>query len=183
MDNELRNITGFMQVFDQPILNIKEKISADRAELRLDLILEELHELAVALGKEQHLKLKMLHLINQDNIQSIPDKVSQLDALVDLVYVVKGTINECGLAEVYEDAFHEVHISNMSKIVKDLGKEIQILHNNKVDFEVKNKLGNVILCRADNGKVIKPSTYYKPNLLKIFELAKSKRNAQKSMDF
>lgn len=182
MDNELRNISGFMQLFNQPILSLEQQISADRAELRLDLILEELHELALALNKEQHLKVKMLEIINKESIVAVPDKVAQLDALADLIYVVKGTINECGLQDVYEDAFNEVHSSNMSKTVKDLGTEIQILHNKKIEFEVKTSLGKTILYRADNGKVIKPSTYTKPDLHKIFKGAMLKRTSQKSMD-
>lgn len=62
------------------------------------------------------------------------------DAIVDMMYILYGIILSHGLSEVVFDMFEEVHKSNMSK-----------LENGKV------------LRRAD-GKIMKGSEYFKPNL-------------------
>ena len=69
------------------------------------------------------------------------DLVAILDAIIDIQYLLIGTAYKHGVtAEMMEDAYMEVHRSNMTK-----------LHNGKV---IKNS----------NGKVIKPSTFSPPNL-------------------
>lgn len=72
------------------------------------------------------------------------DLVEVLDAIIDMQYLIIGCAYKHGLtAEMMEDAYMEVHRSNMSK-----------LHNGKV---VKNA----------NGKVVKPKTFSPPNLKKF----------------
>ena len=63
-----------------------------------------------------------------------------MNAVVDMMYILYGIILSHGLSEVIFDMFEEVHKSNMSK-----------LENGKV------------LRRAD-GKIMKGSEYFKPNL-------------------
>jgi len=65
------------------------------------------------------------------------------DALGDMLYVLVGTIIEHGLADKIEAVFDEIHRSNMTKVVD----------------------GKVI--RRDDGKILKPEGYEKPNLQKI----------------
>jgi len=73
------------------------------------------------------------------------DLVEVADAIVDMMYVLYGFITQHGLSEVFYDLFEEVHKSNMSKLER--GKP---------------------LFRTD-GKVIKGSEYFKPNLKKILD--------------
>ena len=68
------------------------------------------------------------------------DMVEIADAIVDMMYILYGIILRHGLSEVVFDMFEEVHKSNMSK-----------LENGKV------------LKRTD-GKIMKGSEYFKPNL-------------------
>lgn len=68
------------------------------------------------------------------------DMVEIADAVVDMMYILYGIILRHGLSEVVFDMFEEVHKSNMSK-----------LENGKV------------LKRTD-GKIMKGSEYFKPNL-------------------
>ena len=63
-----------------------------------------------------------------------------LDALCDMQYILIGTVLELGLQEVFEDAFAEVHRSNMTKL-DDNGQPIY---------------------RKD-GKIHKSELYQKPN--------------------
>lgn len=69
--------------------------------------------------------------------------VEVADAIVDMMYVLYGFITQHGLSDVFYDLFEEVHKSNMSKLER--GKP---------------------LFRSD-GKVIKGSEYFKPNLKDI----------------
>lgn len=71
------------------------------------------------------------------------DIVEISDAIVDLLYVLNGMIVAHGLQDVIEDMYDEVHKSNMSK-----------LENGKP------------LYRHD-GKVLKGSEYFEPNLIQF----------------
>lgn len=73
------------------------------------------------------------------------DGVAQLDALADLAYVLFGSVVSNGFTHVFEEAFREVHRSNMSKFVD--GKFL----------------------RDEGGKVLKPDTYTPPDLEKVLE--------------
>ena len=69
------------------------------------------------------------------------DLVGILDAIIDVQYLLIGTAYKHGVtSEMLEDAYMEVHRSNMTK-----------LHNGKV-------------VKDSNGKVIKPDTFSPPNL-------------------
>lgn len=71
------------------------------------------------------------------------DLVEVSDSVVDMMYVLYGIIISHGLSDVIFDMFEEVHKSNMSK-----------LENGRV-------------LRRSDGKVMKGSEYFKPNLKKF----------------
>ncbi len=89
--------------------------------LRLHLLQEELAELAEAMLED--------------------DLVGCLDALCDLQYVLSGAVLSLGLQDVFDEAFAEVHRSNMSKLDED-GRPI----------------------KNEAGRVVKSSRYSKPIL-------------------
>jgi len=68
------------------------------------------------------------------------DKVEVLDAQVDILYILLGSVLHHGMDKVFEKAFNEVHASNMSKLQ---------------DGEV---------LKREDGKVLKGDKYFKPNL-------------------
>jgi hypothetical protein len=76
---------------------------------------------------------------------AMKDIVAVADALADLKYVVEGTAVSCGLD--LEPIFNEVHASNMTKF----GPNGEVL-------------------RREDGKIMKPETYRRPNLGPIIEL-------------
>ena len=91
----------FMYSFGQETLSRPTLPHVDLAELRLDLIQEEVDELATA-------------FINQDIVEIA-------DALTDILYVTYGAGHAFGLD--LDECFEEVHQSNMSKLGID-GKPI-----------------------------------------------------------
>lgn len=141
---ELSKVRDFMLAYDQTVrsqpvdsLPIHEKF------LRLNLILEEVRELAAAMG----VGFTVSPLTSNDK-QSI-DAVASLDALTDILYVVFGTYHTLGLGKCAKHAFDEVHESNMSKLGDD-------------NRPMKN----------DSGKVMKGPNYYPPDLVTIVEAAR-----------
>jgi predicted HAD superfamily Cof-like phosphohydrolase len=97
----------------------------------------------VALHKDR-MRLRYDLLDEENSEYLLSDSHEQLaDALGDMLYVLVGTIVEHGLADKIEAVFDEIHRSNMTKVV-----------NGKVK-------------KRDDGKILKPSSYQKPNLENI----------------
>jgi len=96
-------------------------------DLRINLLEEEVQELKEALENN--------------------DIVEVLDALTDIQYVLDGAYLSFGLQGLKEEAFAEVHRSNMSKLDDD---------------------GNPIY-RESDGKVMKGSNYFAPDLKQFFD--------------
>ncbi len=91
------------------------------------------------------------------------DKVKILDALTDLQYFLDGTYLLCGMENLKDKAFIEVHRSNMTKFFK---------------------AGDRLKCITDDaGKIIKPLTYDPPNLKQFIEeeFHESKQNVPTDM--
>lgn len=68
------------------------------------------------------------------------DKPNTLKELVDVLYILMGCVLNHGMQDVFEDAFNEVHASNMSK-----------LQDEKV-------------LKRDDGKVLKGDDYFKADM-------------------
>lgn len=89
MDKELQEIRDFQERFD-----LKEPATWSLLAQRYEFLGEELHELSEAIDQR--------------------DPVAVFDALLDLVYVAKGTALLLGLP--WEAGWAEVHRSNMDKV-------------------------------------------------------------------
>lgn len=92
----------------------------------------------------------MFHLLNEElleyrNAVQSNDLIEIADALGDIQYLLNGTVNQFGLHNHFDKIQEEIHRSNMTKLVD--GK----LH------------------MREDGKVLKPSTYEKPDLTFIKE--------------
>ena len=99
--NNFNKVWEFMYSFGQETLSKPTLPSDDLADLRLDLIQEEVDELEDALDKK--------------------DIVEIADALTDILYVTYGAGHAFGIP--LNECFEEVHRSNMSKLGID-GKPI-----------------------------------------------------------
>ena len=91
----------------------------DGAATQMENLSKVLHHAAVICNGDP--KLLRLQLIQEELAELARgmcngDPVECLDALVDLRYVCDGGVLILGLQDVFEEAFDEVHRSNMSKL-------------------------------------------------------------------
>jgi predicted HAD superfamily Cof-like phosphohydrolase len=125
MNPIVASLLEFNQAFEIPKLEHPGLSDSDLIELRIKLLTEEVQEYADA--------------------ARAGDMVEILDALADIGYILAGTIINHGMQDIYDDAFAEVHRSNMAKLV---------------DGKVH---------RRDDGKVMKPEGWQPPNLSQFLE--------------
>lgn len=104
------NVIGGQHIDNEPLL-VNEK----SYKLSLELLQEELDELKEAFENK--------------------DIVAQLDAMIDIYYVLLGVVGKSGLTSEFIDGFLEVHKNNMTKFP------------------------NGICTKNKNGKIIKPDCY------------------------
>lgn len=120
MNPIIASLLEFNNAFEIPKLETPEIGSKELIELRIKLLQEEVAEYAEAARGG--------------------DLVEVLDALADIAYILAGTVINHGMQHVFDDAFAEVHRSNMAKLVD----------------------GKVL--RREDGKVMKPENWQPPNL-------------------
>lgn len=125
MNHLITSLLEFNQAFEIPKLNSPAIGEDELIELRIKLLEEEVAEYAEAARSG--------------------DLVEVLDALADIGYILAGTIINHGMQEIYDEAFREVHRSNMAKLVD----------------------GKVL--RREDGKVMKPSDWQPPELAQFLQ--------------
>lgn len=118
----LKKVAEFQNATDQPVSE-KPTLSEVKSNdlLRYELMREENREYIVACENN--------------------DLVEVLDACVDMLYILAGTINTHGLGNILEESFNRVHENNLTKIGSD---------------------GKVL--RNPSGKILKPEGYKKVDL-------------------
>jgi len=98
--DELLELVAEFQVATDQTVNIEPSlINIKESNLRYDLMKEENEE--------------YLHAAMQK------DKVEILDACIDKMYILLGTINAHGLQSIFTEAFNRVHSNNMTKVGSD----------------------------------------------------------------
>lgn len=115
LHNLLNTVRTFQELSQQPFSDTPNIGTIEEGRLRYRLMKEETKEYFKAVYDK--------------------DKVEVLDALVDQMYVLLGTINQHGMQSVFLEAFKLVHENNMTKLI-----------NGKI---VKNK----------DGKILKPKNF------------------------
>jgi len=90
-------VSDFQDTFNQGYSGPPRELPASVASLRKKLTLEEATELVLAIDRGE--------------------LDEQLDALVDLLYVVIGTAVQLGVDQVLTEAFWRVHQANMKKVL------------------------------------------------------------------
>ena len=122
----LEMVASFMKACDQEVNDKPCNVDDATTSLRYHLLSEENREYMVA--------------AIQDN------KVEVLDALVDIAYVLLGTINAHGMQKEFVEGFNMVHENNMTKVQEN---------------------GKVI--KDADGKVLKPQGYKKVDLSNLIK--------------
>ena len=111
-----RQVREFHRAMGQPTASAPCALDVERVRLRLSLIIEEVTELAAALGSDGTV-LSLLEatqaLLAHDDFSEPLNLVAAADAMGDTQYVVAGTAVEMGIA--LEAVTDEIHRSNMTK--------------------------------------------------------------------
>jgi predicted HAD superfamily Cof-like phosphohydrolase len=177
----LEQVKEFHLAFGHPVKETPQ-VPVDRVKLRLSLLLEELHELAVASGQEgtfnkllgEKLGIKLAELLeNNVNLEdtNISNIVECVDAFADIDYVLKGAMWEYGVGNVMVAASDNVHASNMSKLCTDLEqveRTISKYDAEGVDTYFKEVVvGVYAIYRASDNKILKSIDYTPANLKDI----------------
>jgi len=140
----LNQVAEFHRTFKHPILDTPQIPSAERCNLRVALIAEELKELEVAILEK--------------------DIVGVADALADIQYVLSGAVLEFGLGNKFKALFDEVQRSNMSKACNTIEEaEATVKHFEAKGTECyyKEDSGKYLVYRTADNKTLK-SVFYSP---------------------
>lgn len=164
-------VKKFMDTAGQEVAEYYKDLPKGTAKLRLNLMFEELHELAVAMGQDEHFhQLCKKVVVEKPVVMNNPNPVEILDAYCDLDYVISGSILTHGLQNVYNLAFTEVHENNMSKFCKS-EEEAEATAQGYADTGIPcfiRQVGNYwVVKRTSDGKVLKPNSYKPVDLSKF----------------
>ncbi|SOE22480.1 Predicted phosphohydrolase, Cof family, HAD superfamily [Spirosomataceae bacterium TFI 002] len=144
----LAQVADFHRTFHHPILDKPQIPSKNRADLRVELLSEELKELAEAIAQN--------------------DIVEVADALCDLQYVLAGAVLEFGLGSKFKELFDEVQRSNMSKACEneEVAKQTVAHYKEKGQESHYKKDGDRYLVFRDQDAKTLKSVNYSPADLK-----------------
>lgn len=168
MNKTLKSVEEFHNTFGAPVLDEQAIPAKDRIALRLSLILEELHELAQESGQEE-LFISMLDkkVAGYTKGDFSPNLTGVMDALCDLQVVLNGSILEFGLHGRFDEAFDEVHRSNMSKACNteaDAKASVQKYADQGVEARYELLHGKYVIYRSADNKILKGVHFSEPDL-------------------
>lgn len=183
-DSYLHKVETFMEAGSQLIKPVPSiNIPINTKILRLNLILEELIELAEAMNMHAQMKALLqvgIVKLNQSTMfqnSELEQKIGMADALADLQYVLSGAIITFGYSEIFDEIFDEVQESNMSKFCTTEEEAIETVakyasedtetYYEKVSLLNDNLDSFWVIYRKSDKKILK-SINYKPVELKKF---------------
>jgi predicted HAD superfamily Cof-like phosphohydrolase len=151
------SVAAFHQLFRCPVVETPALPAADRCQLRVSLLEEEVQELQDAIKEN--------------------DLVEVADALADIQYVLSGAVHEFGMGGIFQELFDEVHRSNMSKACTSLEEvEATKLHyqQNKSTESYAKQIGDQwLVYREGDHKALKSVKYSPASLGAILKLQTS----------
>jgi hypothetical protein len=179
--NNLQQVIDFQTTCGHTVKNVSDNYipTIKERKLRLNLILEELEELAESYGldkyfinlKDKQSAEKHTDLLN-NNIElhdtNVFNKIEALDANCDLEVVVLGAYCINGFTNIAKGAFKETMDSNMSKFCKTEDEALATVAG-KDDWDYKVVNGNYVFVRKSDNKILKASSFFKPNYNRFFE--------------
>ncbi len=173
MNKTLKSVQQFHEVFNHPVGEKPRTINSERGVLRLNLILEELGELAIALGLQIEYKTLLSEKLNKSYITMDISKIEQLDAYADLQYVLNGAILESGMQNIFDEAFALVHESNMTKVCITEEQAVSTVkwyteQGIECYYELVDKY--FIVYRTEDNKILKAVSYKPVNLKRLLDV-------------
>ncbi len=151
--DSLNQVAEFHKTFQHPIHSTPLIPAAERCQLRVALIAEELKELEEAIADG--------------------DLVEVADALCDIQYVLSGAVLEFGLGDKFVDLFNEVQRSNMSKscATEEEAQATVAFYQNQKDTPCyyKEVDGKFLVYRSSDQKTLKSVAYSPADLRSILD--------------
>ena len=173
MNKTLESVSEFHKTFGAPVLDTPQIPDEGRVKLRLALILEELSELAEASGAAEVFNEMMKDKVSAfEQKPEMKDTAQALDALCDLQVVLNGSTLEYGLQDRFDDAFDEVHRSNMSKACtneEEGAASMEKYQKEGVRTILEKVNGKYVIYRAADHKILKGINYFSPEINKFVE--------------
>lgn len=172
MNKFIESVKEFHEAFNLPVNNEIIDDNKEVRDLRLSLIFEEMVELATAMGCTD----KLEQLISDLNIEHTDtyDKKETLDAFCDITYVTKGAVISMGYTNVFDNAFDDIHTSNMSKACNNIDEAKDTITYYKKERNELQKMGiqekgDKYLVIREDGKVMKNLNYNEVKLDKYIQ--------------
>lgn len=180
-NNYIKKVEEFMTTFQQPIVDMPAVMELDRNKLRIALIFEELKEYSEASGllnffaglcKDEQ---EQFFVDSETEYNPVYNITEQFDALLDLQYVLSGTIIENGFKDIFDIGFNEIHRSNMSKACNNLEEAEHTVNlytedNQKVFYEYNKNIDKYLIKRCSDNKILKSINYSPANLNSILNI-------------
>lgn len=166
----IESVREFHESFEHPINSHKSDIDLKLRQLRVKLLFEELEELATASDVLSTFNILCSESIEKNKDISdgfIVNKKEEIDALCDIQYVLSGAVLVLGYQDIFDEAFNEVHRSNMSKMCGNMNEvlETQAVYSEKgVDSIFIEKGNGFIVLRKEDNKVLKNVNYSEADL-------------------
>ncbi len=168
-------VTEFNDTFKVQREHEEEVVNFTTKDLRLQLIVEEMVELAFALGFGE---LSLKHMI-KEKINKVYNKppfsdngeklVETFDALIDLLYVTYGALDAFNMADKTEAGMQEVHSSNMSKVCDNsevLQATVQKYKEEGITLVTEQLPNGKYIVKHNETKKVLKSINYRPASLK-----------------
>jgi predicted HAD superfamily Cof-like phosphohydrolase len=188
--SDLGLVCEFMENFKQQVAPVPTIPSQQKILFRLDLILEETSEVAVACGKNVYSafgtklieKGQKLQELAEKSLQNECDLLAVFDGLLDLGYVHMGMVHTFGMGDIYVEGFEEVHRSNMSKACESEEEAVDTATMYQESLEPvectidssRSEEGIWLVLRKSDKKVLKSIDYSPAHLVPI--LLKNRTN-------
>ena len=177
--NYIESVSEFHKTFNHPTHKQTDNVPINLRQLRLKLLFEELEELSVASDLKGTFYSLCCDVVDtginiQDSIKDgdSRDKKEELDALCDIQYVLSGAVLSLGYSDIFDDAFNEVQISNMSKKCSNMievDKTISDYKEKGVESYWVKKEDSYIILRSGDDKILKNSFYKEADLHKFIK--------------
>lgn len=167
----IENVKEFHEKFELPINNINDDIPLKVRQLRINLLFEELKELAKASDCMGTFGNLCASNASKSSDGYNVNKVEELDGLCDILYVTAGASISLGNHEVIEEAFDRVQASNMSKLCENaeqVNDTIAYYVNergmDRENIDYKPKGDKFIVYRVSDNKILKNKYYQEVKL-------------------
>jgi predicted HAD superfamily Cof-like phosphohydrolase len=167
-NTKLELVKKFMEIGGQVINESPTKIPKELNKLRIALLFEEVKEYAEASGLLDYFaglcRDEQEQFFQDSNAEYVPviSQIEQLDALVDIDYILRGTVITHGFSNIIDKAFDYVNESNMSKFCDNECKAKETVEDytsQGIETYYKEVGDYYVIYRKGDNKILKSIDY------------------------